>query len=123
MNLPTVAVPRYGERSLAELTPSLLSALGVPGSANPLALAPVSRAVLFMVDGLGEEQLRAHAGIAPFMHQRRGEPLTTGFPATTAASLGSIGTGLAPGEHGLIGYTFGLEGHERALNVLTWSLY
>ena len=118
-----ISIPRYGERSLAELMPSLLSALAVPGLPNPLAIEPASRIVLFIVDGLGDEQLREHAALAPFLHARRTEPLTAGFPATTVASLTSIGTGLPPGEHGLVGYTFGLPGYERAINVLSWSLY
>ena len=123
MAAQALSIPRYGVRSLAELMPSMLSALGVGGFANPLALSPVSRAVLFLVDGLGDEQLRSHARIAPFLNARRGEPLSAGFPATTVASLGSVGTGLTPGEHGLVGYTFGLTGYDRAINVLSWSLY
>src|SRR5437879_3455416 len=120
---PLIPIPRYGERSLADLMPSIMSALGVGGFSNPLGLDPVSRAVLLVVDGLGDEQLRSHAGVAPFLDAGRAEPLTAGFPATTVASLGSIGTGLPPGEHGLVGYTFGLPGYDRAINVLTWSLY
>jgi type I phosphodiesterase/nucleotide pyrophosphatase len=120
---PLIPIPRYGERSLADLMPSIMSALGVGGFSNPLGLDPVSRAVLLVVDGLGDEQLRSHAAIAPFLAARRAQPLTAGFPATTVASLGSIGTGLPPGEHGLVGYTFGLPGYDRAINVLTWSLY
>ncbi|HYM50551.1 MAG TPA: nucleotide pyrophosphatase/phosphodiesterase family protein [Candidatus Limnocylindrales bacterium] len=118
-----ISIPRYGDRSLADLVPSLLSALGVPGMPNRLQLEPASRVVLFLVDGFGDEQLRGHAALAPFLHARRGEPLTAGFPATTVASLTSIGTGMPPGEHGLVGYTFALPGQARAFNVLTWSLY
>jgi hypothetical protein len=118
-----VVLPRYGERSLADLMPSLLSALGVRGSTNPLGIEPVQRAAVFLVDGLGDEQLREHAPIAPFLASLRGEPLTAGFPATTVASLTSLGTGLTPGEHGLVGYTFGVPGYDRAINVLSWSLY
>src|SRR4029450_13810084 len=49
--------------------------------------------------------------------------VTTGFPATTATSLASIGTGLPPGRHGLVGYTIALPGMERAFNCLRWSPY
>jgi hypothetical protein len=51
------------------------------------------------------------------------EPLTAGFPATTAASLTSLATGMPPGDHGLVGYTMALPGYNRAFNTLTWSLY
>jgi len=120
---PEPPLPRYGNRSLGELLPSLLSALGVVGFVNPLGLEPTSRVCLLLVDGLGWELLRANREAAPFLNWIAGEPLTTGFPATTAASLASLATGLPPGEHGLIGYTMALPGYERAFNTLSWSLY
>lgn len=110
-------------RSLGELLPSLLSALGIVGFANSLAIEPVSRVCLLMVDGLGHELLRANGEAAPFLNSIAREPLTAGFPATTAASLSSLATGLPPGEHGLIGYTMALPGYARAFNTLSWSLY
>jgi predicted AlkP superfamily pyrophosphatase or phosphodiesterase len=107
--------------------PSLLSALGAPGFANELAIEPVDRACLFLVDGLGWEQLLAHPEEAPFLASvASGElsrSITASFPATTTASLASLGTGLPPGEHGLVGYTFALPGHDRAMNSLRWELY
>src|SRR5436309_1968360 len=116
-------VPRYGTRSLAELVPSLLSSLGLHGFASPLALEPAARVCLLLVDGLGWELLQANRPAAPFLNSIASEPLTAGFPATTAASLSSLATGLPPGEHGLVGYTMALPGYDRAFNTLTWSLY
>src|SRR5260370_42399074 len=121
--LPSPALPRYGTRSLGELVPSLLGSLGVPGFANPLAIEPAARICLLLVDGLGWESLRANPEAGPFLNSIAREPLTTGFPATTAASLSSLGTGVPPGEHGLVGYTMALPGYDRAFNTLTWSLY
>jgi hypothetical protein len=120
---PQPSIPGYGMRSLGELLPSLLSALGIAGFVNPLGIEPVSRICLLLVDGLGWELLRANRDAAPFLNSIAGEPLTAGFPATTAASLSSLSTGLPPGEHGLIGYTMALPGYERAFNTLSWSLY
>ena len=120
---PGPPLPRYGTRSLGELVPSLLSGVGVAGFANPLAIEPASRACLLLIDGLGWELLRANAGSAPFLNSIAREPLTAGFPATTAASLSSLATGVPPGEHGLVGYTMALPGYNRAFNTLTWSLY
>lgn len=120
---PAIPLPRYGERSLGELLPSLLSAVGVAGFANSFAIEPASRACLVLVDGLGWELLQENRKFAPFLNSIAREPLTTGFPATTAASLSSLSTGLSPGEHGIIGYTMGLPGYDRAFNALTWSLY
>jgi len=122
-NAQNPPLPRYGVRSLGELLPSLLSALGLRGFANSLAIEPAARACLLLVDGLGWELLRGNRTSAPFMSSIAREPLTAGFPATTAASLSSLATGLPPGEHGLVGYTMALPGHDRAFNTLTWSLY
>ena len=120
---PEPAVPSYGTRFLGELVPSLLACLGAPGFANPLAIESVSRLCLLLVDGLGWELLEANRQAAPFLNSIARAPLTAGFPATTAASLSSLGIGVPPGEHGLIGYTMPLPGYGRAFNTLTWALY
>jgi predicted AlkP superfamily pyrophosphatase or phosphodiesterase len=117
--------PRYGEASLADLTPSMLSALGVRELGNVLGIPPSQSACLIVFDGLGWELLRANKGDAPYLASLLPDsrPITAGFPATTAASVASIGTGLPPGEHGLVGFTMALPGHSRAMNVLRWSVY
>jgi Type I phosphodiesterase / nucleotide pyrophosphatase len=122
---PAPPLPRYGEASLADLLPSLLAALDVPGFGNPLGVEPLRRACLLVVDGLGWELLLANLRAAPAMAAaaERGRPVTTGFPSTTATSLASIGTGLPPGRHGLVGYTIALPGMDRAFNCLRWSPY
>jgi len=122
---PPPPLPRYGEGSLADLLPSLLAALDVPGLRNPLGVEPLRRACLLVVDGLGWELLLANRRVAPILAgaAERGGPVTTGFPATTVTSLASIGTGLPPGGHGLVGYTIALPGMERAFNCLRWSPY
>jgi hypothetical protein len=118
-----VPVPRYGESALSDLLPSVLAALGVPGEEGTLALKPVRRACVLLVDGLGWELLRAHQDQAPFLASLLpdGRPLTAGFPATTVASLGSLGTGLPPGAHGLVGYQVALPGTDRLMNLLRWD--
>lgn len=115
-------VPRYGQRSLAEVLPSVLAGLGVTGSPNPLHV-PESRGVcLLLVDGLGSELLQTYRADAPFLAALADgqEPLTAGFPSTTATSIASLGTGVAPGQHGIVGYTFAPAPHDRLLNALTW---
>jgi hypothetical protein len=100
-----------------------VSALGIQGFANPLGIPPAERACLLLIDGLGDEQLRRYAIDAPFLSSLRGDPLTAGFPATTSASIPSLGTGKPPGEHGLVGYTMALPGYDRLFNCLSWALY
>jgi hypothetical protein len=101
----------------------VLAALGVPGEANRLGLDPVNRACVYLVDAMGLELLHRHADAAPFLSGLRsdGRELTAGFPTTTATSLGSIGTGLAPGSHGLLGYQIAVPGDGRLLNLLKWD--
>lgn len=122
---PAPTLPRYGEASLADLLPSLLAALDVPGLPNPLGIEPLRRVCLLVVDGLGWEALLAARASAPVLAEAvpRGQPLTTGFPSTTSASIASIGTGLPPAEHGIVGYTIALPGMDRAFNCLRWSPY
>ena len=53
-------VPRYGTRSLGEVVPSLLSAVGLAGFANALGLERCRRVCLLLIDGLGWELLRGN---------------------------------------------------------------
>ncbi|HUZ27269.1 MAG TPA: alkaline phosphatase family protein [Streptosporangiaceae bacterium] len=116
-------IPRYGESTLADLATSVLAALGVPGEANPLGLADTERACLLVIDGLGWGLLREHQAAAPFLSElaMSGGPLTAGFPATTVTSLSSLGTGLPPGQHGMLGYQVAVPGTGRLLNALRWD--
>lgn len=116
-------IPRYGESTLADLATSVLASLGVPGEANPLGLAQASRACLLVIDGLGWELLREHPAAAPFLSElaMSGRPLTAGFPATTVTSLSSLGTGVPPGQHGMLGYQVAVPGTGRLLNALRWD--
>ncbi|MGH2555199.1 MAG: alkaline phosphatase family protein, partial [Actinomycetota bacterium] len=123
---PQPCVPLYGEASLDEVVPSILAALGVPGFDNRLGVEPLAGVCLLLVDGLGWEQLEAHGADAPFLADAAGSSgraISAVFPSTTSASLASLGTGLPPGEHGLVGYTFAVPGYERAMNSLLWQLY
>ena len=117
------AVPNYGTGSLPDLAVSLLASLGVDGGPNPLRLPPTTRACLLIVDGLGWELLREHQAAAPFLSEltTTGRALTAGFPATTVTSLSSLGTGLTPGQHGMLGYQVTVPGTGRLLNGLRWD--
>ncbi len=118
-------LPRYAESSLDALGTSLLASLGVQGEPNPCRLARADRVCLLLVDGLGWELLRAHPAAAPFLSEiaMTAATLTVGFPATTATSLASLGTGRPPGKHGLLGYQVLVPGSRppRLLNALRWD--
>ncbi len=116
-------VPNYGTGSLPDLASSLLASLGLDGEPDPLRLRPTARACLLIVDGLGWELLREHPAAAPFLSEltTTGRALTAGFPATTVTSLSSLGTGLTPGQHGMLGYQVAVPGTGRLLNGLRWD--
>ncbi|MFE7003064.1 alkaline phosphatase family protein [Streptomyces griseus] len=129
LSLDTAPVPEYGSGSLADLLPTLVAGQEVPGFTAAIPeLTPADRNCVFLIDGLGWEQIKAHPDEAPFLHSLlptsrggTGRPLTAGFPSTTATSLASVGTGLPPGEHGLPGYTARNPETGELMNQLRWK--
>ncbi|MFD6419916.1 alkaline phosphatase family protein [Streptomyces sp. NPDC060194] len=127
--LASAPLPEYGSGSLADLLPTLAAGQEVPGFTPAIAeLAPADRACVFLIDGLGWEQLLGHPAEAPFLTSLiassrggSGRPITAGFPATTASSLASVGTGLPPGRHGLPGYTVLDPATGELMNQLRWQ--
>src|SRR5699024_10285438 len=49
--------------------------------------------------------------------------LRAGCPTTTATSMGSFGTGLAPGQHGLLGFRVRDPARGVLINALRWDPY
>ncbi|MEU7584999.1 nucleotide pyrophosphatase/phosphodiesterase family protein [Micromonospora sp. NPDC049230] len=120
--------PEHGGGRLAEVLPSALAVLGVPGSADPLGLAPalagVRRIAVLLVDGLGWYQLPTAAPYAPTLAGLAatvGRPLIAGFPSTTPTSLVSLGTGVPAGAHGVLGFTVRVPGTDRVLTHTDWA--
>lgn len=116
--------PAYWHSSLGEALPAVAAALGVPVAGDPgwaLPLAPAY--VVLLVDGLGAELLRRNAASAPYLSSLTsvGGQVTSGVPSTTAASLTSLGTGLPPGSHGVVGFTTRVPETGRLLNALHWD--
>ncbi len=114
--------PAYHQRSLGDVVPAIATALGVdPPSENGLVLPDAQSYVIFLVDGLGHELLNRYSHAAPFLSSLIGTPGTAGVPSTTATSLTSLGTGLTPGQHGLVGFTARIPGTNELLNHLWWD--
>jgi hypothetical protein len=108
-------IPDYGSRSLAEVLPALL------GEHPGLVTEPARAAALLLIDGLGAQLLAAHSADAPFLATLPDAgPLTVGFPSSTAISLASLGTGLPPGGHGLLGTSLRVA-DEVVLDALRWT--
>jgi hypothetical protein len=120
--LSRLVLPRYGEDALTELLPSVLGAMGVIGEDDVLGLPTGRRYCVLLIDGLGWNLLRAHPVEAPYLNSLTGRAITAGIPTTTATSLTSVGTGLAPGRHGVVGYTSRKPGTANGLlNSLKWD--
>lgn len=111
-------LPDYAGGCISNVVPALLEWDEVP-SWLPAPAAEADQVVLMVLDGLGWEQLQAHAHLAPTLAGMVGGPITSVVPTTTATALTSITTGLTPGEHGVVGYRMAVEGE--VLNVLRWS--
>lgn len=113
--------PGYAADDLAGVLPAVAGALGIKGFSSTL---PQARgAVVVLVDGLGLELLRARSGHAPFLRSllATARDASAGFPSTTATSMGTFGTGLPPGAHGLLGYQVVDPDTGRLFNELSWE--
>jgi len=95
--------------------------------ADPLgltaALHGARRVAVLLVDGLGADLLRAHADLAPTLAAlaRPVGDLTAPCPSTTPVSLTTLGTGLPPGSHGVLGFVTAVPGEDRTLNHTRWD--
>ena len=119
--MSSFVVPRYDGPTLAEVLPSVTARLS--GEVGRLLLPEAARYVVFMVDGLGWEVLVEHEADSTFLAPRLGRAtkLTCAIPSTTATSLTSLGCGLPPGRHGIVGYSFRDPERDQILNALTWE--
>ncbi len=113
--------PRYGGGSIADVVGSVCDGLAVPGAWDLLDLGPGDRSVILLIDGLGHRQLADHADLAPFLTCQQRSVLTSVTPSTTPVALTSLGTGLPPGQHGLVGASFRLPETGRLLWPLSWK--
>lgn len=122
--LPEMVVPAYQSTTLGELMPSIGAHLGVTGCIeDAFQLPDTNRYVVVLIDGLGWNLLRRAVRAAPFLGSFLGgaQPITSAVPSTTVTSLGSLGTGQPPGQHGLVGYTSRVPSTGEILNGLTWE--
>src|SRR5438874_9556597 len=138
--------PDFAGRGLANVAPTVLRLLA-PEAATELDLPPLHRdvlpesiasgvktVVLIVADGLGYLQLQREiaAGNAPNIAEliERADlgdqcisynPITSVFPTTTVAALGSVNSGVAPTGHGLLGYTLYLPEFDMVAEMIRWG--
>ncbi len=123
------ARPDYAGGSLLNLMASLAQGLGASPPlgecAPPCPLLPPERVaaaravVLVVADGLGRYLLDPR--VTPWLCARTVGSLTSVFPATTAAAVGTLLTGLAPRRHGLTGWFVHLPEAGGVVAVLPWK--
>ncbi|WP_152353091.1 alkaline phosphatase family protein [Brachybacterium subflavum] len=122
---------RRGDRARATL-PSAPDLLAAPfaGGVRPgqldivpplLARDDGGRDLVVLVDGMGSELLEEHLALTPTLRRLRDEVRTVRSvaPSTTATAMTSLITGLAPLEHGVLGYLTRDPRSGRAVNQLT----
>lgn len=142
MNQPSTlrpALPVAGEATNADLVPAVARLLGfdqsLPSGYEPVVPAQLLAGngvlpgglrgvVVVVVDGLGWHQLHADGVHAPLLRSAADgqEPVRAVVPSTTASNLVSLGTGMAAGGHGVLGYTMLLDhdGRPAVFNCLGW---
>ncbi|MCV7148201.1 alkaline phosphatase family protein [Mycobacterium riyadhense] len=116
--------------SICDVLPAAAALLGVPGAVDRLQLADwvgdADRVAVLLVDGMGWHLLPQLDGDAPLLasvltgRTGRMNRLACTFPSTTPTNLVSLGTGAAPGEHGILGFTLNIPGTSRVLNHIRW---
>jgi hypothetical protein len=129
---PDLHAPQYGAASLADVLPGVATALGAPVQrgdlpADPLglteALGGARRVAVLLVDGLGADLLDRHAHLAPTLAALASPAgrLQAPCPSTTPVSLVTLGTGMPPGSHGVLGFVTDVPGENRTLNHVQWG--
>ncbi|MDA8291486.1 MAG: alkaline phosphatase family protein [Actinomycetota bacterium] len=113
-------LPDYEGACLSGVVPALL---GRESAACPewvpAAARRAEQLVLLVLDGLGYAQMEERRALLPTISSMEGGAITSVAPTTTATALTSLATGLAPADHGVVGYRVATPGG--VLNVLRWT--
>jgi len=99
---------QYFGFGLAELSTSIFASLGVADAVDHMKLgeSPTGRECFLLIDGMGVAALAQYGHLFPIFSQLNSlTNISTYFPSTTAVSLSSVGTGVLPGVHGMLGLT------------------
>jgi hypothetical protein len=116
--VPEPIHPDLDGASVAGIVPALLAR--PRHTWLPEVVRDAAQVVLLVLDGLGWSAIDAHRAVLPTIASMQGGPITTVVPSTTATALTSIATGLAPAQHGVMGYRMVVSG--QVLNVLRWEV-
>jgi hypothetical protein len=116
--------------SICDVLPAAAALLSADGAVDALGVTEwagdVRRVAVVLVDGMGRHLLPELAADAPLLASvlaggtGRLDDLACTFPSTTPTSLASLGTGVAPGQHGILGFTVKLPDTDRVLSHIFW---
>lgn len=106
---------------LAQVLPSAAAAVGVAGFSDDLGIGSIRVAVVCLIDGLGATLIEDNSHLFDSLHDVDGGSIEAAFPTTTPTGLTTLGTGLDPGEHGIVGASFWLPEDSRILSPLHWG--
>ena len=110
-----------GDLGLADVLPAAAHSLGVDAFADRLGLGACEIVVVCLIDGLGATAIERHRDAFPSLAQAAGGSIEAAFPTTTATGLATLGTGLSPGQHGILGASFYLPDRDDLLSPLHWG--
>jgi hypothetical protein len=110
-------LPAFDGPAVTGLIPALVGGRAVPWMPAPVAGA--KSVVLLVLDGLGANEIEGRPSILRELAAMEGTRITTVVPSTTSTALTSIATGLAPAQHGILGYRMLVD--DEVLNVLRWQ--
>lgn len=113
-------VPDYDGACVANVVPAVLGRREGAPAWLPEPVVDARQVLLFVLDGMGWEQLQERPRLAPTMTRMAGGPITSVVPSTTATALTSLTTGMPPAVHGVVGYRI-LVPNGEILNVLRWT--
>src|SRR5690606_40658941 len=99
-----LVLPDYDGPCVTNVVPSLRTTRVDAPDWLPVPAVGARQVVLFVVDGLGWEQLQARLSLTPTLAAMVGGQITTDVPSTTATALTSLTTGLTTVEHGVVGF-------------------
>ena len=106
---------------LSKVLPSAAASVGAPSFHDDLGIGASTTVIVCLVDGLGATLLERHPELFDALRDAEGGSIEASFPTTTPTGLATLGTGLLPGQHGIVGASFWLPEDNRVLSPLHWG--
>jgi len=127
-------LPSYDGGSIANIAASVLVGLDIapaphllpplaPNILDPNMLNGAQTIVIIVLDAYGSAARALGSGALTACQQGVfvEQQITSVFPSTTAAALTSLQTGVAPGRHGMAGYTLHIPSSNKLINMVTFK--